>query len=101
MKSKSEILLELGLYDSKNISIASIKTAMEQYAIQFKSEWNNATIILPLAHDINEPGADNYFVQTNEFGKLIAMYIQDNNGKRGWYTTYYSRLVIPVLKWKI
>jgi len=58
----------------------------------------NTSERLPEPEPIEEPCARRYLVKVEGFGCSIAMYLIDE-GICGWYTSYISKIIKPVISW--
>lgn len=54
---------------------------------------------LPHPQSISEPCNDYYLIKPKGFKPEMAMYLEDEKGNIGWYTSYLSKVVVEVEGW--
>lgn len=62
--------------------------------------FTDASKTLPVPQSIKILCAPYHIVKTENFGEQRAMYLFDENGENGWYLSYISKLIVPVLAWR-
>ena len=59
--------------------------------------------LLPKPGKLSENSANKnnkyYHVTLHGFGSCFAMYLEDGNGNLDWYSSYHSKIIVPVLEW--
>ena len=69
---------------------------IEDNDVMVDIEWGT-----PTPHDIDEPCGKYYVVKVLGFETTpyTAMYLKDENGDCGWYTSYVEKIISPVVSW--
>lgn len=73
----------------------------EKIELEIKENTKELTIIenrLPVADTYYKTGNKYYLVDLGVYGIGKAMYL-NKDGEEGWYSSYTSKVIVPVLKW--
>lgn len=54
----------------------------------------------PEAKPLNGYDAPYYMVEIQGYTNDLAMYLEDENGEKGWYKSYTSKIIRPVTGWR-
>lgn len=60
---------------------------------------NWITDSLPEPQDINDECNEYYLVRVENYSSELAMYLVNEDGETGWYTSYISKIIKPVTGW--
>jgi hypothetical protein len=98
MKTKDQVNtmtdILINIFEIESDEAPKMAEKMIAYLENKASTWINTTTgELPEAQDLGTPANTYYTIKVENFGERQAMYLFDETGEKGWYSSYVDKII--------